>query len=590
MNERARIEAATPKAGLSGGAGDIAAGFTDTEALNALETLFAFAIAAFAYTLALVTGEIIGTNGVVIGDTITIVIFAIADFGLGEGSGAGAPDAVGTDLGTSAASGFAGPGDVVIDLSVTVVIFAVTGFGFGLWAGTAAPFSILAHSFSLSTGTIAGFGQQVIDFSVTIVVFAVANFGFRLWSIAEVPTTAYTGFFAGATLGFAHTGETFVDFAIAVVILAIALFFGGLSSGAVDPFSGLTGFYTGTTCGLAGTYEVVVDGAITVIVEAIANFGAWVAAGCRTLYAIAIGLTDIDPLLLAFSGTGGTGFAFVGPVFVDLAVAVVVFVITDLGLWGAGLGIAFDTAAVGFALPDASTFTDAQTCFTTAAFVGPGFINFAVAIIVFAVAEFCFGLRRGAIDPFACATSFCASAAGCLARLCEAIVDFSVTIVIFVIASFGFCGAALGGTDQRFFVWGADVGALLGAGTNASGTGFAFVGPVFVGLSVTVVVEIITYFLGCGVGDGIESTVNGIDIGCVVSRTGLTFLGDGIEQRRVKLNPDDKGFDAIFCPQVAGFCLSIARITGGIAVGDEDQVIGAIFGSRRFLGFEAAEV
>lgn len=83
FDETTRIKAATSETGLSSGAGDIATGFANTQTLHTLQTLLAFAVAAFSDTLALVTNQLIRADGVVIGGSIAIIVFAVANFGLG---------------------------------------------------------------------------------------------------------------------------------------------------------------------------------------------------------------------------------------------------------------------------------------------------------------------------------------------------------------------------------------------------------------------------------------------------------------------------------------------------------------------------
>ncbi len=148
----------------------------------------------------------------------------------------------------------------------------------------------------------------------------------------------------------AFFGERFVDLAVAVVILAVAAF--GLGSGLADtslPFSGLTLLFSraadafvcgvcgaivtfaGFACG-ASTRRAIGD-AVAIIVDLVAaifGFGL-IAAFAGKLAVLALGDA-------AFAGAFGVGdvadLAVFGERFVDFAVTVVVFAVADFDLWG----------------------------------------------------------------------------------------------------------------------------------------------------------------------------------------------------------------------------------------------------------------
>ncbi len=209
----------------------------------------------------------------------------------------------------------------------------------------------------------------------------------------------------------------FIDRTVAVVVFLVAtnlldrLDLSNASAGvaSVDAllFAFLAGSHTG--CGCRGSRVAIalrafIDGAVAVVVFAVAGLCAGLPWSGVASYVVLRGVADPLALGNALSFAEGAVFAevFLNERFIDVAVAVVVFAIADLGAGGASLritnyGIArlvADFFACGFAFPFAY--------FAGVAEALEGLVDVAVAVVVFAVASLSFGLDLSlASSPFA---------------------------------------------------------------------------------------------------------------------------------------------------------------------------------------------
>lgn len=257
----------------------------------------------------------------------------------------------------------------------------------------------------------AGIGD-VVDFAVTIIVFAVAGLG--RWgdrSLANLPTPLASegARLAGAQAIGVGTGlaspSQVVDLAIAVIVLPVTRFRGGLNgllasffARRADPDSRLTNALASAVgAGLAQLGDVI-DGAVAVIICIVAG--------------LSLGLIDLpadDAARLAGGLAGragalstfyGAGFTRVGQLaVVNFAVTVVVFAVA-----GFRLGRSF-THALAPAETSAETFTLLLTLFTEASPLGIGRAGVAVSGWV--------GEHTTAVD---------------------AVVDFAVAVVVLLVA------------------------------------------------------------------------------------------------------------------------------------------------------------
>jgi hypothetical protein len=94
------------------------------------------------------------------------------------------------------------------------------------------------------------------------------------------------------------------------------------------------------------------------------------------LKAGAIGFADPFTYLLTCSSTRATGFTFIWPIFIDLAVAIVVEAIAEFGIGIARLYGTFDIGFIGFTGPEgiALAHTDADGAWF-AFLISPQFID-----------------------------------------------------------------------------------------------------------------------------------------------------------------------------------------------------------------------
>jgi len=241
----------------------------------------------------------------------------------------------------------------IVDFAVAVVIFAVADFGIGRWCVAGLPFPTEADLFALVASPAAGTGK-VVDFSVAVVVFVVAVFGFGgHLSVAIAPPFAigfadlgslFAGAFACRTreatitfsffVGVAGAAVfSFVDVTVAVVVFAVsANLFDRLGSATGLPGSSDTDLFAWSAFGLAGAAEVVVDQSVAIVVFVVALFGLgfFLIVTGRAPVAIDADLNAVFAfsLVAGLGRSGIAGFFLVvfgaGAAFIHLAITVIV--------------------------------------------------------------------------------------------------------------------------------------------------------------------------------------------------------------------------------------------------------------------------
>tara|TARA_B100000609_G_scaffold199680_1_gene206378 strand:+ start:24426 stop:25061 length:636 start_codon:yes stop_codon:yes gene_type:complete len=150
-------------------------------------------------------------------------------------------------------------------------------------------------------------------------------------------------------------------------------------------------------------------------------------------------------------------------VVVDSTITVIVFVVAQLCYGGRRFCVADDTKSVGATHEGSFCATGIESGKTVETKLRKAFIDFAVAIVIFAIAGFLLGGEclpcTGRPDALLTGARACltrcftdvapigalkAARGSCIARLCtHALVCFSVTIVIFSVADFSCRGALL---------------------------------------------------------------------------------------------------------------------------------------------------
>jgi hypothetical protein len=290
--------------------------------------------------------------------TIAVVIDAIAAFDLGgarldaalDASAIGITD-VDACIGTSANANGAAlteGGEVFIDLAIAVVVKAITDFGGGLVILDALETAIDAGSRSCGADAkktcvtgCATTGIAFIDLAIAVVVDAVTDLVGGLVILDALEATTYAVACTRRTdtrkprvTGSAAAGIVFVDLAIAVVIEAVADFGGGgiiadALKGTVDAVSRTRSTDTrlpGVTCRATAGISFI-DLAVAVVIEAITDLG----GGVVIADALEVGIDALgcaccaDPRL-----TGITASACTCDAIINQAVAIVVDAIADL--------------------------------------------------------------------------------------------------------------------------------------------------------------------------------------------------------------------------------------------------------------------
>ncbi len=312
--------------------------------------------------------------------------------------------------------------------------------------------------------------RALIGAAVAIIVFAVAGFGTRSQA-SRSPNTVGASLPCATAIGTVSSGDAVVDLSVAVVVESVAgLGFGG-DGGAADVNAVATGFgplATDAEGETAGTGDVFVDLAVTVVVLKVAAVILITGLIVGTVLSSGAGqpaLSSTTNLDLAFADTELLRAQRGGEVIIDLAVAIVVQAVANLGLRFRRRAV--DPLAGAAGLGAFCTDTDAAA--TGAG--GDAVVDLSVAVVVGIVADFSRGFSCGALDPLAFFASLVAFTAngGALTRR-DAVVDAAVAVVIYVVTRFrgGFLFAAAGSP----FTFGAKLGALFtGAHVATAGLG-----------------------------------------------------------------------------------------------------------------------
>lgn len=164
-------------------------------------------------------------------------------------------------------------------------------------------------------------------------------------------------------------------------------------------------------------------------------------------------------------------------VFIGGAVAVIVFAVADFFGGGAWLCRALGTGFIIFALPFSAASTDTYTDAAGFVFVGEVFVDATVTIIIKAIAFFFDGFAGGAVDPLAFGAGFCARFARCRTGLGHIFIDVAITVIIDVVACFCFGCTGFDGTFDTGLVAFASPFSGSFAGSDTNGAGFSFVAP-----------------------------------------------------------------------------------------------------------------
>jgi hypothetical protein len=329
------------------------------------------------------------------------------------------------------------------------------------------------------------------------------------------------------------THAIFIGLAIAIIVFLVALFGGGGDfSLAVAPDAGGAGFatlftesFSGCPCAaaVARLGEAVVRLAVTVVIFVVAGFGFWSDFACAVAPKAALA-SLYTCLADAFSGSaGGAAVAAFGQGFaaafgvVDSPVAIVVFAIA--GFYGGDdlieadrpfarrLAGAFSrttrTLAEGAGRSAVASFGISDV--TLAFFAIGEIVFFAVAVVVFAIANLGIGRDCVAAFPLACLAIFLSRVAASRTGSLEVVVDGAVAVIISVVAllnggqylacavePFSVCRTGLGSA----FAGALSFCALRTAVAFADGVGRAL--AIFVNCTVTVIVFVVAACFFCG--------------------------------------------------------------------------------------------
>lgn len=318
------------------------------------------------------------------------------------------------------------------------------------------PFAFaLTDSFAYGT-LFAEVGPKVVHQSVAVVIFSIAGFFDRLLGIAIHPLASVARFKARTTDRLARSLDGFVDVSITVVVDVVAVFELGLvfNSVALDIRFVLfanknpRGFANPETvgAGLFFLWPIFVDVAIAVVVFAVASFDARCSRLGRTFH-IGCGLvTHPSSGADTFSNASCTGCAFLAPKFVDLAVAVVILTVADFFAGLAGLLGTHDFGAVGLADEDAGSSTVSLTNGARRVEGRPVFVDGTIAVVVLAVTSLWCGLTGRTVDPGSCVAGFGPRFTLRGAGLGQVFINGAVAVIVFVVARFCCGGSRLDGT------------------------------------------------------------------------------------------------------------------------------------------------
>ncbi len=224
--------------------------------------------------------------------------------------------------------------------AVAVVVFAVADLGIGLGSITKDPFSVDTGFFSVAAGRRARALQSIVHRPVAIVVFAVAAFGLRGWSRTTDPFSALTELDARTTCVGAGLDKVVVDLPVAIVVFAVAdLGFGLERNCAAGCGKAVWSAHQHTIVATSSdpclAYctergEVFVDLPVAIVVFAVAGLGGGGACGGATACPFSVGPTDLCSLTRTFADSDATRFAQIRERLIDLPVAIVVESIADL--------------------------------------------------------------------------------------------------------------------------------------------------------------------------------------------------------------------------------------------------------------------
>jgi hypothetical protein len=275
-----------------------------------------------------------------------------------------------------------------------------------------ASFAASFASSASGTGVTGLRSDAFIYRAVTVVVFAIADLGCGLgFASTGSPCTAGAGLctffaktFAGSTsrTGITGTAQVGVGLAVTVVVFAIAIGFFGFVSGIVsDVFSAttvkpstLSGTFLFCTFadtilfGAIGGLQIVINFAVTIVVFAIADLFARRFGLSITLHRGPIGGTHPLARRLAFALAFAASLTLGAEGFVNFSIAVVVFAVADLSFRQS----LTETLAPGSRLTGLCSFFASSYTGTTGArvtiFALTAFISLTIAIVIFAIAGF----------------------------------------------------------------------------------------------------------------------------------------------------------------------------------------------------------
>jgi hypothetical protein len=166
---------------------------------------------------------------------------------------------------------------------------------------------------------------------------------------------------------------------------------------------------------LTGSHQVIVDQTVAIVVDTITDLWRGRTSGRRALQARAIGFTHQFTVLFTGPNTCITRQTFVGPIFIDLAIAIIVDAIALFWLWCFGLHRACDAISGLVALPYSGIFARAHTDSARSSQLWPRIIDDAIAVVVEAIASLFLWLGSVAIYPLAIVTGLLTGATGCTA-------------------------------------------------------------------------------------------------------------------------------------------------------------------------------
>jgi hypothetical protein len=302
----------------------------------------------------------------------------------------------------------------------------------------------------------------------------------RAGSVTEGPTAANTEFFACTASGFALAAEIVVHGTIAVVVFAVADFVGAFGSGTAFPLAAFAEDDTGATIVFAAFGQSIVDQAVAIVVYGVTDLGRFGAGLCGTDHIRAGGVAD--PAGCAFTGTEArlADGSFAGELLIDGTVTVVV------------LTVAFFKDGHDLLFADVPTLVAAGG---DAASTG----TFALGAVGAGVAFFLNG-EVGA----------------------DFVVHLAVTVVVFAIAEFDLRAAFGHGADNAGTVSFADVIAATSTTTATYSAGCSFLDEIFVHLTITVVVLFVAEFFLRSF--GLSRTGKAATVGFATKHTGVLTL------------------------------------------------------------------